>query len=209
MFAISFLYIMDDVFAWRDRISATPSLQSLLGEGIIVRDDALNRDIKAALQVLPPLYGEVHDTDEFVAKATAVVRSAWAFYTPIDDAHVLQTELDDDELPPASLKVLPVTTPVKVFQLFLILVCLRRIKERAIMLGHGEHVDDEPGGGGGGGGGGGDDGVVAALREELHAERERSKRDREEFKNQFAQQAKTMTEQIIAAIAAGRTPAAS
>jgi len=204
---LTILYIMGDVVDWGNRVSSSPSLTSTVGDGYIVRNERLNADIASAMKVFPPLLGAVGNLDDFVGKATKVRRSLNEFYggnERLCDADRLLVELDADALAPDALQILPVTSPVKLYQLVLILVRLRRIQERETMAAHHEDVDDDRDAGDAvsGGGNGSDDqaALVAALREEIRADRERFQKDREDLKNQLAEQARIMTEQVIRAI---------
>ena len=120
-------------------LSPIPNLEA--GEGLLVRDDRLNKSIDEAWKVLPPLYGVNGDTNNFFDRATEVRHDFFNFYRVRADLGRLKLKPDgDDGDVPAGLQVLSVKTPGKLYQLVLILVCLRRISERETMVGHGEWI---------------------------------------------------------------------
>ena len=74
---------------------------------------------------------------------TFSIEQLFNFYRVRADLGRLKLKPDGDNGDvPAGLQVLPVKTPGKLYQLVLILVCLRRISERETMVGHGEVVAD-------------------------------------------------------------------
>ena len=184
-------------------LSPIPNLEA--GEGLLVRDDRLNKSIDEAWKVLPPLYGVNGDTNNFFDRATEVRHDFFNFYRVRADLGRLKLKPDgDDGDVPAGLQVLPVKTPGKLYQLVLILVCLRRISERETMVGHGEVVADADAAASGDPC---ESELVAALRDELRAERDRSAKDRVEFKALLAEQYKVMTGELIKAVKAAQAQA--
>jgi len=146
-------------------------------------------------------------TASLATLTTFSIEQLFNFYRVRADLGRLKLKPDGDNGDvPAGLQVLPVKTPGKLYQLVLILVCLRRISERETMVGHGEVVADADAAASGDPC---ESELVAALRDELRAERDRSAKDRVEFKALLAEQCKMMTGELIKAVKAAQAQASA